>query len=306
MQEAVLASLSDRSEVVSIVKRPITLNREYKLFERTPIGHTLTGYFTCNKHESIFDPIEKQDPDFSNELHKALFAYKAVLFQIWTTRLLRFSWEAESKEDPKSDLPKYFIRLCEEAEKGLSYYKRTIEEAIDTSASDRPTPVDGIRLKHHVVHIPTSKRILAACEWQRGLRRLPIDSPEGIVLRDFTNAGITVYPREDDHVVLIHRAAEERGNVMVAICRISDRRDLVRQKQRLSRYLLEAYENVVFSPLVWANWAPEKREAIKEFFVSTMPETGLEFENGPGGQNQVHPNDGWHAKRLRLVNLFEL
>ena len=42
-------------------------------------NHALTEYFSCLKHDNLFGPVEiPNEPDFGNEHHLNLLAYKAL------------------------------------------------------------------------------------------------------------------------------------------------------------------------------------------------------------------------------------
>ena len=47
------------------------------------INHALTEFFSCEKHDRIFQEVEiPNEPDFGNERHLNLLAYKAILGEV--------------------------------------------------------------------------------------------------------------------------------------------------------------------------------------------------------------------------------
>lgn len=296
IQKAVQRRLTHTNDVVSIVKRPMIALRSGSpsstFFVPTSLNHAVTGYFTCEKHEAEFRPIEQGEPDFSNPIHNTLFAYKGVLFQAWVNKAMKRMWEAMASEDPRSDLPQFFCKWHDRMENELEYYKTRIEADIGISTTIKGDG-NGSRFVHHAVfEISTESPIIAVSEWERGNRQ------GGRI-----NPGITVYPTDDKHIVAIHYLAEEKERMRRYLWPLEEVTEVVLQR-RISRYILGDYENVVISPDVWDSWAQEKQTALKDYFLETMPDVGLEFEDRPGAPRNTSPGDTWHSKRLRLINFF--
>ena len=292
IQKAVQRRLTNTSDVISIVKRPMIFPEAPNFFVPTPLSHAVTGYFTCEKHEADFNPIEQRAPDFDNPWHNALFAYKGVLFQCWVNKAMKRMWETMADEDPQSALPRYFSDFHDRMEHDITHYKERIEAAIVLGKAGQLTGDSSDPLLHAVFYVPTEQAIIAASEWERGNRQ------NGRI-----NPGITVYPRDDTHVVVIHYIAEEENQIRKYLWPLERSTEIVLQR-RISRYILKDYENVIISPAVWESWSPEKQATLKDYFTQTMPDVGLAFGDRPGSPLNTNPDDSWHAKRLRLIDLF--
>lgn len=94
VQEAVMRQ-NGMCDKVGQVRAFASLPFDLKKMEQKPVlvhvNHAGTGYFSCAsaKHEGLFKPIElPQVPDFNDEEHLTLFAYKAILGSLWQDKLL--------------------------------------------------------------------------------------------------------------------------------------------------------------------------------------------------------------------------
>ena len=265
IQKAIQRRLTNTSDIVSIIKRPMIMPEGHNFFVPTPLSHTVTGYFTCEKHEAEFNPIEQQVPDFEDPWHNALFAYKGVLFQRWVNKVMKRMWETMAAEDPRSGLPRYFSDFHGQMERDITYYQERIEAAIELGKAGQLAGDSSDPLLHAVFLLPTERPIIAASEWERGNRQ------NGRI-----NPGLTVYPRDDVHAVIIHYVAEERNQMRKYLWSLEQSTGLVLQR-RISRYILKDYENVIISPLVWDSWSSEKRGCLERLFHSDDAGCGPSF-----------------------------
>lgn len=295
---SVMRKMTAGAYTISFARQPLG-GKGYVLPSKEPINHALTGYFTCEKHEDLFAPIEKEIPDFDNPRHLDLIAYKALLRAMWSKQLLRVAWEYLAKEDPKSDLLAYMVHLHIQMEMGVGYYKHIAEQALGIAVhpsvyDDEPQDC----LYHKAIRVPSKQSAVAVCAWSNGLRYEY--EPQNPIVMKISQAGCTVYPLGNEHVVVYHYTATDESGVRKANWPLYKASGTLLQ-QRISHDILRYCEEIVISPEVWQDFSEEKRQAITDYFMATPPYSGLHSPDAPA----VTPVDNWHSKRLRLVNLFD-
>ena len=299
IQRAVMRKLASHSNVMAFAQMPMVEHMEFP--DEVPISHAMTGYFTCEEHEKLFSPVEKQIPDFENDHHLLLLAYKALIRAMWEMKVQRAMFEAHEQADPKSDFPNYMARLCRGKESGIGYYKHLVEVML--GIADHPSPYDDEPdvIKHFIIRVPSKCPSIAASCWSDGLRWWWELVPNGAVIEKIGQWGCTVYPMEEEHVVVYHYPSADESIILKGTWQVRQAIGTVLQR-RFSRDLLGRMEGIVMSSEVWRSFTDEKRSAIRDFFWATMPRMDIEIPDAP----RVTPVDEWHSKRLRLVNLFEV
>ena len=294
IQEAVMDRFSRDSMVWAFAVHPVTDSRAFP--DETSIGHAGTGYFTCEGHEQLFSPVEKDRPDFSNDEHKTLLAYKALLKATWRNKLLRLAWEATAEEDTKSDLPKFMIRQHQQMEEGTRFYKEIAEKMLGISVGSNKDQFPD-RIMHEIFLIPSQEPAVAACCWSNGLGWKvfpPIDGNQ--VIQRIPQWGCTVYPLETEHIVILHCPVMDYRLIRKQTQHLRKAADTVLQR-RMSQDLLKHFEDIVIAPKVWDSFADEKREAITAYFKATTRDIGIHSWEAPVEEIPK-------GKKLRLVNLF--
>ena len=301
IQDAVMRRLTKGSDVMTFVHRPLN-DSNMKAPSKAPINHAMTGFFSCKKHEQLFFEIEQSDPDFNNGRHLLLFAYKAIIKQMWDTKSLRNAFEMQAEADPKSDFPDYMVWRHMQMEAGIKYCKDIAEEML--GIAERPPIYDRETetIEHFIIKVPTERPAVAASCWTNGLRfkRHPPDRFDRIFIEKIGQWGCTVYPTEKEHIVIYHYPSADERIVRRCTWLLRQASDAVTLQRRVSRDLLEHMEGIVLSPEAWTSFADDKKAAITDYFRSTLPDMDITVPDAP----RIPPVDTWHAKRLRLVNIF--
>lgn len=298
IQEAVMRRLTRRTTIMSFACLPVVSKRHFP--EEVEISHATTGYFACREHENLFADIEREVPDFGNAKHLLLLAYKALLKGTWDAKLARVAWAAVEAEDPESDMPNYMARLHREMEEGVGYYKYVAEEML--GIAEHPSPYESAPnvLKHIVLRVPSRVPTVAVSSWTNGLGYRVTPTPYGPIIERIAQWGCTVYPMENEHVVVYHFPVSDEGTIRDRTRAIRLAKDAVLQR-RVSQQLLERFEDIVISPEVWDSFSEDKRITIRDYFAATLPDMGIRTPSSftDPAANQLS------AKRLRLVNLFD-
>lgn len=283
--------------VMSFINQPLNGKKNF-LPSAQSINHALTGYFTCEKHDAMFMPIEREIPDFNNPKHLNLIAYKAILKAMWSKHLMRDAFESLAKEDSKSEWPSCMVYLFTEMETKIGYYKRIAEQTLgiaEHTSTYGGKPQDC--LNHKIIRVPSEQRAIAVCSWSNGL---PYEyDPQSLSPLSISQSGCTVYPLENEHVVVYHYTDSDAPGVNMTN-RLLYKASGKLLQQRMSRDILRYCEDIVIAPEVWQAFSTEKKQAIKDYFLATIPNVGLYSPDAPA----VIPEDSWHSKRLRLINLF--
>ena len=272
IQAAVMRGLTSRTTIMSFAGFPIALKRQFP--EEVEIRHAMTGHFTCRKHEELFAAVETNIPDFDNEDHLLLLAYKALLKGTWDAKLVRAAWSAMEAEDSESDMPNYMVRLHKEMEEGVRYYKYLAEKML--GIAEHPSPYEGVPnvLKHIVVRVPSRIPTIAASAWTDGLGFRVTPTPNGPIIERIAQWGCTVYPMEKEHVLVYDFPVSDEWTISNRTRSIRLAKDTVLQR-KVSQQLLGRIEDIVISPEVWESFTEDKRSAIRDYFVATMPDMGI-------------------------------
>lgn len=297
IQEAVMRRLTSRTMIMSFACFPIVLKRRCP--EEVEIHHAMTGYFACREHENMFAAVENNIPNFADEEHLLLLAYKALLKGTWDARLMRTAWNAMEAEDPESDMPNYMARLHKEMEEGVGYYKYVAEKML--GIAEHPSPYQSVPnvLKHIVVRVPSRIPTIAASAWTDGLGFRVTPTPNGPIVERLVQWGCTVYPMKTEHIVVYHFPASDELTIRNRTRAVRLANDTVLQR-KVSQQLLGRIEDIAISPEVWESFTDDKRNTIREYFEATTPDMGIRT---PDILATVTAKK-LRSKRLRLVNLF--
>lgn len=301
IQDAVMRRLTKGSDVMAFANRPLNATN-MKNPSKAPISHAMTGFFTCKKHEQLFFAIEQSAPDFNNGRHLLLFAYKAIIKQMWDTKNLRNAFEKQAEADPKSDFPDYMIWRHMQMEAGIKYCKDIAEEMLGIAEQPPIYDREPETIKHFVITVPTVRPAVAASCWTNGLRfkMHPPDRLDRTFIEKIGQWGCTVYPTAKEHIVIFHYPSADERIVRRGTWQLRQAPDTVTLQRRLTRDLLGSMEGIVLSPEVWKSFTEGKKAAITDYFRSTLPDMDITVPDAP----PIPPVDGWHAKHLRLVNIF--
>lgn len=297
--KSVMQKMTTDVRVISFVRQPLG-SKGYVLPSAEPINHALTGYFTCEKHEGLFAPVEKEIPDFDNPNHLDLMAYKALLRAMWTKGLMRAAYESRAGADPKSDLPTYMVHLHTDMERGVGRDKYAAEQTLGIAIPNPEYDAGLGKLMHSVIRVPSGRRTVAVSAWSNGIRTRSTLFEGGLIVENIPQYGCTVYPLENEHVIVYHYTASDESGVRRSNWHLHNATGKVLQR-RISQDILGHCEDIVIAPEVWQDFSAEKRQAIEDYFKATVPNIGLYSPDAP-----VIPSvASWHSKRLRLVNLFD-
>ena len=229
-----------------------------------------TGYFTCKEHEKLFWEIERKGPDFNNERHLILLAYKAALHTTWNLSLLKNAHGCMFKEIPNYAMHHYLAVGYGETLATMLEYKNAIENCLQPE-SCKVCKNSGCRLIKHRVKFVKSKPAIAVSQWLCSPKeRFIKETDNDYLISPIANRGMTVQPVEGGHMVASHYLSEES--------------ELVREftksifsasgnplKRNLSAYLLKHYQYIAISPSAWKQFTPKKQSAIKQYWLDTFP-----------------------------------
>ena len=140
---------------------------------------------------------------------------------------------------------------------------------------------------------------LAVSTWSNGLAYRRYPTGYGPVTEVTPQWGCTVYPLEREHVVIFHYFAQNQRAFNRQMDPIRNAESAAILQRRITQLLLGRFEDVVIAPAVWESFPERRRTAIRDYFLTSMPNLGLDF---PGPQGK--PIEEWDRRRRRLVNLF--
>ena len=213
--------------------------------------------------------------------------------------MLKRAWSAEAAADDKSDMPDFQVKLFTEMEKGLSVLKQDVENKLGLVSSDRPPISLGKNLKHYIVKVPCTVPSIAMSSWSNGLAYRCFPTPNGLLTEIIPQWGCTVYPVEKEHVVVFHYFLRDKRTFTRTIGPLRNAETSVILQRRVTQLLLGRFEDLVIAPNVWEAFPERRQQAIRDYFLTTIPELGLESAVPP-----AKPFSEWDRRHRRLVNLF--
>lgn len=301
VQEAVMRQngmCDEDGNVRSFIDLPMDLRQSKPKPVLLHVNHAGTGYFSCSDHEPIFREIElPRVPDFDDQRHLTLFAYKAILGGLWLEKLLLNSQIRQAELSPDSTFPTYMCDAHAVRVYGKEFCKNVAEKQLELNPPPSAHDNESNEFGHKVFVVPSPKPMVAVSGWCAGERFLhPHGTNELIHLPLW---GCSIYPRSNDHVVMYHYLKTDEAAI-IRNTRFSNYTDERRLQSALSRDILQHLEAVIISAPGWNEFTPEQQEGIRDFFMSTPDSMGLEFPD----VEKPKPVDEWHSKDLRMVNLF--
>lgn len=268
--------------------------------QETPVqlhlNHALTEFFSCEKHDSIFREVEiPNEPDFGNERHLNLLAYKAILGEVKKEENLLHGYRAASEMLPKDEVWATLLKTTEVRLEGKMEAKEIIERQIGLLPSRGASKF----IKHRTKEIPSAQPMVAASAWCSG-EKLIIDDIKR-TRKPIAMWGCTVYPTQSEHVIIYHYLNEDADKVLPEL-RFLMQRDPKNLRRSVSADMLLMLESMIISAPGWATFPGRQKKAIIRCFHSTIPEESpILFP----GMTPPKPFEEWRPRQKKLVNLFE-
>lgn len=297
-----LRVIAEDSHVMAFVKTPFHRFRgeegEIVQVTRRGINQTLTGMFSCKKHEQIFYPVDQRDLDITNTTNLNLLLYRGIIAQMWTQRLAARAWNDFSKEVPIADMDRLVADMHRRNSLGLFYYKAQVENCLFPEKCK--TCNYGSKRCVKIVHKTrklSGDPVLAVAEFPQGSRAI-----------DIANCGITIFPTSGGHTVIEHCFTEEegiwgKGNPLWPNLQSKSGKAL---EEAVSMRVLDYCENIAMNPTHWDKFGKKRQDAIRARATETMP---TPFNSPERMQQQAT----WplraplsdYAPNRRLLNLFQ-
>jgi len=242
---------------------------DYKLVGRNE-ATTFTGL--CDEHDrEIFRPIDTNDINIENQQHLFLLGYRAVLRELHAT--------------------------MEGASRIQSGYLKRVELGLDPTNQPSEAGTEAVahmlkswrtfRYKYEYDQAYISKTYASICH---ETRLVEVDRPTFAVSVLFSTD--TFDPAEDIRCIALNVLPLATQKTLVVISWLQRDTAWVRQKfsnlllseghyfrYLLSKTILNYSENFVLSPSYFDDWAREKRDAIREYFVGTLIQSDFDREN---------------------------
>lgn len=260
------------------------------------LNHALTEFFSCKKHDSIFREVEiPNEPDFGNEHHLNLLAYKAILGEFKKEEQLIHGYKAASEMMPEDEVWAKLLETTEVHLEGKMEAKEIIERQIGLLPSRGASKL----IKHRVKKIPSAQPMVAASAWCGG-EKLIIDHIKRTI-KPIAMWGCTVYPTQSEHVIIYHYLNEDADKVLPEL-RFLMQRDPKNLRRSVSADMLLMLESMIISAPGWEAFSGRQKKAIIGCFHSTF------FEDSTiwlAGKTPPKPFEEWKPRQKKLVNLFE-
>lgn len=231
---------------------------------------TFTGL--CNYHDSkIFKPIEESTIDTDDEYHLFLLAYRAATKQ--THASINSAYQAELLTKKKKDLGLLPVNELTDEEKQVyllsisshkTYlYKVKYDKAFLSHEYDR--------VCHNVIVIPSSEPKIAVNSLLTPRKKLHNESA-------IERIALNIFPRDNETIAIFSYLREDKDFIYPHVSEILGSSDQERQ-YLLSKFILQYCENFVISPSHFEILSENSRNAMIKFYISTITEDRLDFED---------------------------
>ena len=245
----------------------------------------------------MFQPVEiPNEPDFGNDHHLNLLAYKAILGEVKKEENLLHGFTTALEMMPTDEAWAKMVESLEVRLAGKMAAKEIIEKQIGLLPSNGP----GKLIKHRTAEIPSLQPMVAASGWCGG-EKLVVDHIERTI-QPMAMWGCTVYPTRSRHVITYHYLDEDAGKVLPEL-RFLRQKDPKNIQRSVSADLLLLMESIVVAAPGWETFSGRQRKAISRCFHSTIAEESPIWFLG---MEPPKPFRDWKPGRKKLVNLFDV
>ena len=226
---------------------------------RAAISEAATGYFTCRKHEQIFQPADQVaiTDDMPSQRILDLMAYREILHARWWMQLYA------KASDRVADLfgfekQRIIANKVRSDEPRLIDIQMRIEESFESKA-DNPRPLT------HLVLSSRGKPVLVAARFGIGQEA------------SIEQWGMTIVPNDDHNALCLH-FAPEMGTTAIDLALPSLARGRTEiSGEEITRAILSCCDDVVFSEESWDNLTDKEREHVLRAFG----QSGNQLYEGP-------------------------
>ena len=306
-----LRVIDEDNQVMAFAKAPVHTFRDEEGEDfvlpvtKREIKQTLIGRFSCEKHEQIFFPVDKKEPDITDATNLNLLLYRGIIAQMWGQRRLVRAWDALLNEVPCDKAVRAVVDTYRHNCTDLSHYKAQVERCLFPKKC--ATCNYGSKQCKKIVHKTRELRgapVLAVAQFSDGGRtRILYDGEEQIT----ANCGITIFPTSSGHTVVEHYFAVEKliwgkENSLWPNLQTKSGKEL---EETVSMLALDYCENIAMNPKHWDKFGKKRHRAIRERFTETIdtPFGSIEkMQRQAERQLPTHLPD--YVPNRRLLNLF--
>ncbi len=260
----VLSRLSHDGHVVMPylkLKFPPPAEFSFKLVGRNN-ATTFSGL--CAEHDNnLFQPIDDQLPDLNNKAHLFLLAYRAALreYHMVLQNAIRFqsTYQKEievglSSGNEPSSLGMIATVNVLNAYESYEYKRRFDRYSLSC---------DWSQLKHYVLFLRNQPPSIAVSS-MFSLDDIDVDAPKT------PRVTLSVFPIHSDVAVILSAIPEDAPFVSAYLHSLLSSEEFF-QKYLLSKIILGSCDNFVIAPQYYDSMSQERKEAIGQFYIDTLP-----------------------------------
>ena len=232
---------------------------------------TTFGGFCANHDSEIFKTIDTKSFQSNDPEHLLLGSYRAVARELHAVMeaavriqasyqdRIKLGFDGGNEPEPVGMLAlEYMVKSY-----STHQYKCSFDEALTARRYGD--------VLHDVVHIGHERANVAVCS----LFSIDHQTKNG----DFVRIALNVLPQSSERSVVVFGYLPEDADLVRPFLRPILTSEKHYQKYVLSKLILNNCENFVVSPATYDDWPQEKRNAIRDYFVSTLLHGNLEAEN---------------------------
>jgi hypothetical protein len=224
---------------------------------------TFTGL--CSHHdETIFAPIEKNDPRLDDEEHLFLLAYRTAYRELHATmeaaakaqraHLNRVAQGLDPKDTP-TPLGMFSVERMI-----ISWMMWRYKAQLDLAYADKQFSI----LSHDVINIDVDQSSIAVSSL------FPIGAIRVRNNDDILRIHLNVLPLQPTKTVIIFSYLHsDAGQARAVLSHILGSTSF-HQRYELSRLILGRCDNFVLSPSYFDGWSPQKKETVRSYFIQTL------------------------------------
>lgn len=310
-----LRVIAEDSQVMAFAKSPVDVLRydeEEFLIQVTKrgISQTLIGRFSCEKHEQMFFPVDKKEPDTTDATNLNLLLYRSIIAEIWAQSQIVRGLYATLDEVPNDADFRRTLSMHRSNIRNLSRYKAQVERCLFPEKC--ATCNYGSKQCKKIVHKTRELRgvpVLAVAQFPEGSKaRLLYDGAKP-GLQVIANCGITIFPTSGGHTVDEHYFAAEKPiwEQKTAHWPNLKTKSGKALEEAVSLLALDYCENIAINPNVWDKFGEKRQGAIRKRASETIftPFSAPEhIQQQSERQRLVASSPSEYVPNRRLLNLF--
>jgi hypothetical protein len=214
----------------------------------------------CSLHDNLlFDQIDKNHLDLSNEEQLFLIAYRSILKEYHAVLngfiKIQTAYQEKVKSDPNKSFESAFSTI-EWIEKAYDTYNYKL--IFDAALKSR----DFSNIKHRVIELNNQTPSIACSQL------FSIDNYK--IQDDVVRIALNIIPTENEKTIVIFSSTIQESSLTDEYIQKCFEGDDFHIKYQLSKLVIQNCENFFINPKFFNTWSQDKKQKISEYYIKTI------------------------------------